>query len=56
MMTENISDVSSELKCEILFMERAGKTPKEFGLKVRRYRDTLSLENLQDLFLFQIEN
>ena len=38
-----ISKVSNELKNEIKLMERLGRTPKDFGLKVRRHPDTLTI-------------
>ncbi|MBR1807623.1 MAG: Z1 domain-containing protein [Selenomonadaceae bacterium] len=38
-----ISNVSDELKREIIRMEHFGKTPKDFGLKVRRHPDTLEI-------------
>lgn len=38
-----ISSVSNELKNEIKLMEKVGRTPKDFGLKVRRHPDTLTI-------------
>ncbi len=38
-----IADVSAELKREISFMSDLGRTPKDFGLKVRRHPDTLEI-------------
>ena len=38
-----IADVSKELKNEIAFMNAEGKTPKDFGLRVRRHPDTLEI-------------
>ena len=38
-----IANVSNELKGEISLMERFGRTPKDFGLKVRRHPDTLMI-------------
>ncbi len=38
-----ISNVSNELKGEISFMHDSGRTPKDFGLKVRRHPDTLEI-------------
>lgn len=38
-----ISGVSNELKNEIKLMEKVGRTPKDFGLKVRRHPDTLTI-------------
>lgn len=38
-----ITDVSNELKKEISVMARYNKTPKDFGLKVRRHPDTLEI-------------
>lgn len=38
-----IADVSNELKKEIAFMNAEGKTPKDFGLRVRRHPDTLEI-------------
>lgn len=38
-----IAGVARELKDEIAFMSDSGRTPKEFGLKVRRHPDTLEI-------------
>ena len=38
-----IAGISNELKREITFMSNAGRTPKDFGLKVRRHPDTLEI-------------
>lgn len=38
-----IADVANELKREITSMSDLGRTPKDFGLKVRRHPDTLEI-------------
>ncbi len=38
-----IAGVARELKHEIAFMSDSGRTPKDFGLKVRRHPDTLEI-------------
>ncbi len=38
-----IAGVSNELQNEISLMDKFGKTPKDFGLKVRRHPDTLTI-------------
>lgn len=38
-----IAEVSNELKQEVALMKEFGRTPKDFGLKVRRHPDTLEI-------------
>src|SRR4029078_12197966 len=40
---EHITESIEELRDELRGMERAGRTPKDFGLKVRSHPDTLSV-------------